>query len=197
MIGIFGGSFNPVHLGHTALAEYIRDFASLEAVWLVLSPLNPLKSKPEELIDDGQRLEMLRLACADLCNIVPCDIELNMPRPSYTINTLRALRSQYPNKQFRLIIGEDNWNSFDNWRCPQEILNDYGVIVYPRDGQKAVKQGVKPHNCTFLTDAPKYDISSTEIRNRLKKGAYEGLTNYLNPGVLDYIRNNHLYGTAQ
>ena len=195
MIGIFGGSFNPVHLGHTALAEYIRDCGSLEAVWLVLSPLNPLKSKPEELIDDGQRLEMLKLACADLCNIEPCDIELSMPRPSYTVNTLRALRSLYPDKQFRLIIGEDNWNTFNNWRCPQEIINDYGVIVYPRSGSAASSPEEESSNCLFLQDAPKYDVSSTEIRESLRNGKLEGLANYLNPRVLDYILKNHLYGS--
>ncbi|MDE7467006.1 MAG: nicotinic acid mononucleotide adenylyltransferase, partial [Muribaculaceae bacterium] len=132
VIGILGGSFNPVHSGHTMLASYLAQWGYVDQVWLTLSPRNPLKEKPEELLPDLKRLTMLNLAIKGATNLDICDIELTMPTPTYTIDTLDVLAKRYPAKQFKLIIGSDNWAIFDKWRAASRILSDYGVIVYPR-----------------------------------------------------------------
>ena len=115
-VGIFGGSFDPVHIGHTALANYIVQTGMVDEVWLTLSPQNPFKIG-HHLTDDEHRLEMLRIATSQFPEIIrPCEIELSMPRPSYTIDTLRSLAQLHPDYRFKLIIGADNWLKFDNWR---------------------------------------------------------------------------------
>ncbi len=114
VIGILGGSFNPVHIGHLMLASYLSQFGHLDAVWLTLSPLNPLKAGSNELIPDIQRLKMLQIATADASGVGVCDIELSMPRPSFTIDTLRLLARRYPRRRFKLIIGSDNWSIFES-----------------------------------------------------------------------------------
>ena len=113
-IGILGGSFNPVHIGHMMLASYLQQFTDLDEVWLTLSPLNPLKAGSDELIPDITRLRMLELAIGDTKGLNICDYELSMPRPSYTINTLRYLAKRFPRHKFKLIIGSDNWKIFDD-----------------------------------------------------------------------------------
>lgn len=187
-IGILGGSFNPVHIGHLMLASYLSQFTSLDEVWLTLSPLNPLKAEASELIPDMSRLRMLSIAGKQAPGVGVCDIELSMPRPSFTINTLDLLRRRYPRRRFKLIIGSDNWRIFDKWRDYERILSEYGVIVYPRPGypiENRYEDGVD------FVNAPVFNISSTFIRNAIARGKDMNL--FLPSGVYDYIIENKLY----
>lgn len=187
VIGVFGGSFNPVHNGHVALAREVVARGLADKVIMVMSPLNPLKENPGALIDDRHRMEMLRIACAPWPELEASDIELSMLRPSYTIDTLRRLSAERPDDSFRLVIGADNWACFSKWRCPGEILRDYPPIVYPRDGWKmpCEDSGATPLRASLLP------VSSTGIREKLSAG--EPVNNLLPTSVLEYIRANSLY----
>lgn len=190
VIGLLGGSFNPVHSGHMIMAGYMSQFAGLDEVWMLLSPLNPLKSRPEELASDIQRLHMLELATTDTPHVEVCDIELTMPRPSYTINTLRLLAKRYPKKQFKLIIGSDNWSQFSQWRDHEEILSDYGVIIYPRPGYPIPR--IYDLDVEVI-NAPKCELSSSFIRAALRKG--KDVSHFVPHGVSEYIKKQGLYIT--
>ena len=186
-IGILGGSFNPVHAGHMMLASYLVQWGYFDKVWLMLSPRNPLK-EPGELLPDMKRLAMLSIAAKGAPDIDICDIELSMPKPSYTINTLDLLRERYPDCRFKLIIGSDNWQVFDQWREAQRILDDYGVLVYPRPGYPVENAHVGGME---LVDAPMVHVSSTFIRNAIAKG--RNMNYFLPAGVYKYIIDNRLY----
>lgn len=186
-IGILGGSFNPVHIGHLMIAVYLTQWRYVDKVWLTLSPNNPLKES-SELIPDLKRLDMLKIACDNVKNIEICDIELSMPRPSYTIDTLNYLRKRYPSKRFKLVIGSDNWNVFDHWRKGDEILEEYGVLVYPRPGKEIKNLYVDGMD---VVHSPAIDLSSTFIRQAIAKG--KDINCYLPHGVYDYIKANNLY----
>lgn len=134
-VGIFGGSFNPIHLGHTALAAAICDRGLVDEVWFMVSPQNPFKVD-EELLDEQRRLAMVRLAVAGDERLRASDFEFTLPRPSYTSVTLRALTDAYPDTEFSLIIGEDNWDAFDRWHEADYILTHHPIIVYPRADEK-------------------------------------------------------------
>ncbi len=188
-IGIFGGSFNPVHIGHMIVASYLTQWNFVDKVWLNLSPQNPFKDG-DSLIPDIKRLAMLRIACQDVPDVQICDIELSMPRPSYTINTLRLLSKRYPKKKFKLVIGADNWNAFDKWRDHEEILDEFGVLVYPRPGKQIQNRYVDGMD---VVNSPSIDISSTFIRNAIAKG--RDVRCFLPPGVYQYIIENNLYQT--
>jgi nicotinate-nucleotide adenylyltransferase len=155
--GIFGGSFNPIHNGHIALAKAALEQCGLDEVWLMVSPQNPLKQETD-LLADNLRYEMVQQALQDVDGIVASDYEFHLPKPSYTWNTLQHLSKDYPNRQFTLIIGGDNWAHFERWRRWKDILRHYNVAVYPRD----------QYIGTF--DAPLLDVSSTEIRQRIASG---------------------------
>ena len=185
-IGLLGGSFNPVHNGHVMLADYLSLHSELDEVWLVLSPQNPLRK--DNLLSDEHRLSMLRIALADNSRVEVCDIELSMPRPSYSIATLDRLQELHPDKQFRWIIGSDNWMIFHKWRDYNRILDDYGVIVYPRPGYPIDSID---HPGATLVEAPVMDLSSTFIRQGIVEG--RDVSSLLHPGVLDYITQHQLY----
>lgn len=187
-IGIFGGSFNPVHNGHLALARYIASSGLVDNVWLTLSPLNPLKNA--SAVSEADRLAMLEIAVKDMTGISVCDIELSLPQPSYTINTLNTLQSIHPDYRFRLITGADNLAIFDRWRDGRRIIEDYGLIVYPRPGYTLQESG---SGITTLPGAPLYDISSTEIRHRIAHG--NDVSTLLPHSVYQYILKHHLYNT--
>lgn len=202
-VGIFGGSFDPIHEGHVSLAKYVLDHTDLDEVWLMVSPRNPLKAHGP-IATDQQRLEMARLAVEGIEGIKVSDFEFNLPIPSYTYKTLTELKKCYPEIDFRLIIGGDNWTSFDHWRNPKEILNEFGVIIYPRPGEvfdfPLQKANFKRQNATLLQDAPEMPISSTEIRHILQSRTESGNTKtenipYLNKNVQSYIRSNNLYNS--
>lgn len=174
-VGIYSGSFNPVHLGHVALADYIVHQGLVDEVWLIRSPHNPLK-RSADLMPDDLRLRLLQTAIEGHTGLRVSTIEDDMPTPNYTINTLCRLRDEYPEHEFYLIIGADNWLIFDHWRNWQQILSEFHLIVYPRPGYDM------PHICqseypTVQTvDAPLYDISSTQIRQRmLNRESLDGL----------------------
>lgn len=186
-IGILGGSFNPVHVGHVMLASYLSQYTSLDAVWLTLSPCNPLKNT-DALVADEHRLAMLQLAVESVPNVDVCDIELTLPRPSYTIKTLNTLKKRYPDKQFRLVIGSDNWLIFDKWKDYQRIIADYGVIVYPRPGYEV--EEISTPGVEFV-NAPVINLSSTFIRDGYL--ARKEMSAFLPHGVDVYIRKNNLF----
>lgn len=186
-IGIMGGSYNPVHIGHLMLAQYICQWGYVDKVWLSLSPQNPLKDS-SALIPDMKRLAMLSKATRDVAGVETCDIELSMPRPSYTVNALDTLAGRYPNKRFRLIIGSDNWAIFNKWKDSERILETYGVLVYPRRGYPIEDVAVDGME---VIDAPIIDISSTFIRNAIEKG--RDVSQFLPQGVYKYITDNKLY----
>lgn len=187
-IGLLGGSFNPVHMGHLMLASFLQQFAGLSEVWLTLSPLNPLKPNPELLASDMHRLKMLEIATRAVKGVDVCDIELTMPKPSYTISTLRLLSKRFKRKQFKLIIGSDNWARFGQWKESEEIIDDYGVIIYPRPGYPVGQVYV---DNVDVVRAPTIDISSTFIRSGIARGKEMNI--FLPPGVYDYIKENKLY----
>ena len=165
-IGIYGGSFNPIHFGHIGLAKWVLENTDLDELWLMVSPNNPLKDK-NILADEHERLVAAKEAIKDIPGLVASDFEFALPRPNYTANTLRALAQAYPKHEFTLIIGEDNLSIFDKWREYQYILANYRIFVNPRHGNSPY---TLPHakDLRVLTDAPYFDISSTELRQKLK-----------------------------
>ncbi len=187
LVGILGGSFNPVHIGHMMLASYLVQYTPLDKVWMTLSPRNPLK-EPDLSISDMQRLAMLEIATKGIEDIGVCDIELSMPRPSYTIDTLDLLSRRYPQKQFKFIMGSDNWRIFEKWRDYERILNDYGVIVYPRPGYPI--ENIYVDGVDFV-DAPVFNVSSSFIRSAIKNG--KDMNFFLPEAVYKYIVSKKLY----
>ena len=189
-IGLFFGSFNPIHLGHTNLAEYIFRFSGVDEIWYVVSPKNPLKEQ-KELIDEHLRLKMINLATADKDYLQVSDVEFNMPVPSFTINTLKVLSEKYPEDDFILLIGSDNMQIFDQWKDYQSILEDYSVVVYPREGYPYEDFEEIYPEMQVLEEAPLFEISSTEIRQMIaeKKDASQ----WLHPDVYQFILENRLY----
>ena len=186
-IGILGGSFNPVHAGHMMLASYLSQWGYVDEVWLTLSPRNPLK-EPGDLLPDMKRLSMLNIAVKGATKIDICDIELTMPKPSYTINTLELLRERYPDYKFKLMIGSDNWRIFVQWRDAQRILDEFGVIVYLRPGYPVEQRHIVGLE---VVDAPMMNVSSTFIRDAIARG--RNMNYFLPAGVYKYIIDNKLY----
>ena len=161
-IGLFFGSFNPVHNGHLMLANYIVEYTDLDSIWFVVSPQNPFKDK-ESLLQDRHRFDMLEMAVGNDSRFEVCDIEFNMPKPSYTIDTLTRLSELYPETEFHLICGMDNLVNFKKWKNAQEILDNYHLLVYPRKGYEG--GDLMNHKSVRIIDAPEIEISSTFIRN--------------------------------
>ena len=187
--GIFGGSFNPIHNGHISLALQLKEQAGLDEVWLMVSPQNPLK-QAGDLLNDEQRLQMARLAVGEVTSpdpsyrrgtkgIVVSDYEMHLPKPSYTWNTLEALKRDYPDRQFILMIGGDNWEHFDRWYRAEDIKANYEIVVYTRT----------PGDPGFI------DISSTDIRRRIREG--RGIRRLVPKAVADYIKENRLYSEVK
>lgn len=183
---IFGGTFDPVHLGHTALASEVCNKGFADEVWFMVSPQNPHKAglllTPEE-----ERLRMVQLAVADDCRFRACDFEFSLPRPSYTISTLSALEQAFPERDFILLIGADNWAVFHKWHRWQEILSRYKIVVYPRGNEQ---QPPLP-DCVTWMPAPLLDVSSTQVRALLSAG--DDVSRLLNAAVLEYIKEKKLY----
>lgn len=213
-VGLFGGSFNPVHLGHTALAAYVCEQGLVDEVWMMVSPQNPLKQNLE-LLDEQHRLAMMQLAVVPYPALKACDFEFHLPRPSYTYHTLQALRAAYPDYSFSLIIGEDNWQNFHRWYRGEEILRETPVIVYPREEDKRssaqssefevqsseeripVELSAAPQFSIFnsqlsiLKSPPLFPYSSTEVRAALAED--KDVSTMLHPDVEAYIKQRGLY----
>lgn len=161
-IGIFGGSFNPIHVGHILLARQLCQLARLEQVWLMVSPQNPLKQGNTDLLDDQLRYQLARLALRGEEHIVACNYELHLPKPSYTWNTLQHLKADYPQFTFVLLVGGDNWTNFHRWYRADDILREHEMVVYPRRGSQFDLSALPPHVTIVQTEL--LDISSTQIR---------------------------------
>ena len=181
--GIFGGSFNPIHTGHIALARQLRKAAGLDEVWLMVSPQNPLKAQ-SGLLDDQLRLQMAQQALADEPDIKACDYEFHLPRPSYTWNTLQALRADYPDREFVLMIGGDNWEHFSRWYRADDIISNYRLIVYPRRGSNIETTSLPP--TVTVVEADLLDISSTDIRRRIRR--HQTVEGLVPNAILDAVR---------
>ena len=189
-IGLFFGSFNPIHLGHTQLAEYIFEYSGVDEIWYIVSPRNPLKEQ-SELIDEHLRFRLIEMATESKDYLKVSDIEFNMPKPSYTINTLQALSEKYPEDNFILLIGSDNMQIFDQWKDYQTILNEYSILVYPRkDFDYEPFEEIYP-DMQILEEAPFFEISSTDIRELIKNN--QDASQWLHPDVYQFIKENSLY----
>jgi nicotinate-nucleotide adenylyltransferase len=187
---VFAGSFNPIHIGHLAMANYVVEFTPADEFWFVVSPHNPFKSKVE-LADFTHRFNMVRLAFAGLeLPVSVSDVEASLPQPSYTINTLDTLSERFPDKQLSLLIGADNLASFHLWKDAAKIVARHRLLVYPRAGFDCDDDLYQRNNATKLT-APIIEISSTFIRNNIPKG--HNLRALLPKGVFEYIREHGLY----
>lgn len=166
-IGIYSGSFNPVHIGHLALANYLCEFEGVDEVWFLVTPHNPLKEQGE-LMDDELRLRLVQLAVEGYPRFRASDFEFHLPRPSYSIHTLEALRRSYPDTEFTLIIGSDNWLCFDRWFEAKRIVSEFGLLIYPRPGYEVDEDMLPPH--VRIVHAPCIEVSSTFVRQALRQG---------------------------
>ena len=189
-IGIYGGSFNPIHKGHTELAASIVQQGLVDELWLLVSPLNPLKQgETSDIAEYEHRLSMARLATEDIEGVKVSDFEKNLPLPSYTITTLGELHKAYPEHEFVLVIGADNWERFPRWYHAQEIIDTYSILIYRRPGCEMDETLLSPS--VQVVDTPLYDISSTEIRESVKKGRMP--LKWVDRKVATYISVHHLY----
>ena len=186
--GIFGGSFNPIHNGHISLARQLREKAGLDEVWLMVSPQNPLKQS-SDLLDDNLRMQMARLAVEGQEGIIASDYEIHLSKPSYTWNTLQNLSKDYPDREFVLLMGGDNWALFDKWYHYEDILKNYQIVIYPRRDCPLNPLGKAPS--PQIVEAELLDISSTEIRQRIKEG--KGIRRMVPKAVADFIKEKGLY----
>ncbi|WP_336067703.1 nicotinate (nicotinamide) nucleotide adenylyltransferase [Mesoflavibacter sp. CH_XMU1404-2] len=168
-IGLYFGSFNPIHVGHLIIANQLVENSDLDQIWFVVTPHNPFKKK-STLLDNYQRLEMVYLATKDYDTLKESDIEFNLPQPNYTVNTLVHLTEKYPKHEFALIMGEDNLKSFHKWKNYQTILEYHSIYVYPRISEGKVDTQFNNHPKITRVDAPIIELSSTLIRNAIKDG---------------------------
>lgn len=188
-IGIFSGSFNPIHIGHMVLANFITEFTDIDEVWFLVTPQNPLK-EDTFLLDEDIRFEMTKEALANFPKLKASDFEFSLPKPSYTVHTLEALSKAYPENSFSLIIGADNWESFDRWRDFEGILEQYRIYVYPRLGYR-ISISKKLKDSVEALNSPIIEISSTFIREGLTKG--KDMQAFLPESVYLYIKERGLY----
>lgn len=168
-IGLYFGTFNPIHVGHLVIANHMAEFSDLDQIWMVVTPLNPFKKKAS-LLDDHQRLEMVYLATKDYSKIKPSDIEFKLPQPNYTINTLTYLQEKYQEHNFSIVMGEDNLKTFHKWKNFNIILENHHVFVYPRISDGVIDNQFKEHKKIHFIDSPIMEISSTFIRNSIIQG---------------------------
>lgn len=184
-IGIFGGSFNPIHNGHVAIGSTMLQVMGLDEVWYMLSPQNPLKQYAD-LLDENKRMDIVRHALKDEPGLVAKDYEFSLPRPSYTWNTLQNLHRDFPHDEFTLIIGGDNWDKFDKWAHHEDILATHRIAVFPREGAAVPEQ--LPENVTFVK-VPLVNVTSTMLRGMVRTGA--DISPYVPAVVLEEIKENY------
>lgn len=180
--GIFSGSFNPVHIGHLALANYLCEYEGLDEIWFMVTPQNPLKAQTD-LWDDALRLKLVELSISDYPSFKASDFEFHLSRPSYSVTTLEKLKETYPDREFYFIIGSDNWARFDRWYQSERIIRENRIIIYPRPGfpvhEEALPASVR------LVHSPVFEISSTFIREALEAG--KDVRFFMHPKAWEYI----------
>ena len=181
--GIFSGSFNPIHIGHLALANYLCEYEGLDEIWFMVSPQNPLKTKAE-LWSDELRLQLVELSISDYPRFRASDFEFHLPRPSYSVYTLEKLREAYPDREFYLIIGSDNWVLFPCWYQSERILVENHILVYPRPGYPVSSDSL-PENVKVVS-SPTFEISSTFIRRAMEEG--KDVRYFLHPAVYEALQ---------
>jgi len=187
-VGIFSGSFNPIHHGHVMLANYLVEFSDLDELWFVVTPQNPLKKK-EDLLDDDERLKMVRLAVGDDPRFNVSDVEMHLPTPSYTINTLTSLSEQYPDCEFVFICGMDSLQNLKNWREYQKILDNYELLVFPREGYDG--GDLINYPSVNIMKTPIIEVSSTFIRNCVSEG--RDVRHFMPEKAFLYMKECHFY----
>lgn len=190
-IGLFFGSFNPIHIGHLILGNYILEKSDMDELWFIVSPQNPFKDK-KTLLKDHNRLEMVNLAISNYSKMRASDIEFSLPKPSYTIDTLIYMREKYPDHQFSLIMGEDNLAGLQRWKNSELLIKNYQIIVYPRviNDEKEASDYLK-HSNINLIKAPIIELSATEIRTMIKEN--KNVRPMLPPEVFDYLDGSNFY----
>ena len=192
--GLYFGSFNPVHIGHLAIANYIYEYSDLDEIWFVVSPHNPLKKK-SSLLADHHRLRLVEIAIGNDERFRVSNIESKLPQPSYTIDTLTYLREKHPGHVFALIMGSDNLLTINKWKNASTLIDSCQIYVYPRvnrlkDPGSEVKSLIKAADISVV-DAPLMDISGSFIRSAIQED--KDIRHFLPPGVWDYIRDMHFY----
>lgn len=189
-VGLFFGSFNPIHIGHLVIANHIAEFTTLDQVWFVISPHSPFKEK-KSLLEDHHRYQMVFRAVEDYPGLRACDIEFGLPQPNYTINTMTYLEERYPDHQFSLIMGEDNLKSFHKWKNYELLLKNHDIMVYPRIGSVKAASPFDRHPRIHHVDAPIMEISSTFIRKSIKQG--KNIRPMLPEAVWKYLDEMNFY----
>ncbi|MFD1615732.1 nicotinate (nicotinamide) nucleotide adenylyltransferase [Gelatiniphilus marinus] len=189
-IGLYFGSFNPIHIGHLIIANHLAEHSDLDQIWFVVTPHNPHKKK-SSLLNNYDRLEMVYRATKDYIKLQPSDIEFNLPQPNYTINTLVYLQEKHPNKTFALIMGEDNLKSFHKWKNYELILQNHHLYVYPRISKEKAETRFDKHKKIHHIDAPIMELSSTFIRNAIKTG--KNIKPMLPQPVWEYLDEMNFY----
>ena len=194
-VGLFFGSFNPIHIGHLILANYILEHSDMQELWFVVSPQNPFKEK-KSLLNDHNRLDMVQLAIKNYQKMRASNVEFSLPTPSYTIDTLTYLQEKHPDYSFSLIMGEDNLGSLHKWKNYDLLLQNYQVIVYPRIFGEDISSSpnvtqLKNHHNIHKIDAPIIELSATEIRDMIKSG--KNVRPMLPPEVFEYLDGSSFY----
>lgn len=189
--GLFFGSFNPIHIGHLILANYILEHSDMEELWFVVSPQNPFKDK-KSLLKDNNRLDMVQLAVKNYPKMRASNVEFSLPKPSYTIDTLTYLHEKYPEISFSIIMGEDNLESLGKWKNAETLIKNHQIIVYPRifEGERKDSDYLKHENISLIK-APIIELSATEIRNMIKTG--KNVRPMLPPEVFEYLDGSSFY----
>ncbi|MCC2589528.1 nicotinate (nicotinamide) nucleotide adenylyltransferase [Chryseobacterium sp. MFBS3-17] len=190
-VGLFFGSFNPIHIGHLILANYILEHSDMDELWFVVSPQNPFKDK-KSLLSDHHRLDMVQSALKNYPKMRASNVEFSMPKPSYTIDTLTYLHEKYPDYAFALIMGEDNLEGLHKWKNAEQLISNHQIIVYPRIYEENQKEhDLLHHENVSRIEAPVIELSATEIRNMLKEG--KNVRPMLPPEVFEYLDGSNFY----
>lgn len=189
-IGLYFGTFNPIHIGHLIIANHMAEHSGLDQIWMVVTPHNPHKNK-STLLDDYHRLHMVHLATEDYIKLKPSDIEFKLPQPNYTVNTLAHLEEKFPQHEFAIIMGEDNLNSLHKWKNYEVIINHHDIYVYPRINDEEKNSMFSNNSKIHYINAPIVEISSTNIRDNIKNS--KNIKPLLPSKVWEYIDHNNFY----
>lgn len=189
-VGLYFGTFNPIHVGHLIIANHMVEFSDLDEVWFVVTPQSPHKKK-QSLLDDHHRYELVYLAVEDYPKLRPSDIEFKLSQPNYTVHTLAHISEKYPTKEFSLIMGEDNLKTFHKWKNYETILEHHSIYIYPRIGGGKVKNQFRDHPKVYRVEAPIIQISATHIRDSIKSG--KNVRSLMPEKVWNYVDEMNFY----